>query len=212
LEYNQIDSKNGILSIVFIEKGRNFIPYMTEAINQAGKTGITKLRTPFAINGILNKGVPYEFDFKKIDADSSIWSLDLYDAEADSILVEFISPLRIKKEGHYISTVTGENLINACARRIAILSSLYGEYREIVLPTTLPSSQIIDQRWKNRIYYSSRQQTSMKLGGVVGKLIIKGPIDKTTIALLHAGSIFHVGKNVVFGLGRIKLSRGILYA
>lgn len=212
LEYDQINSKKGILSIVYIEKGRNFIPYITEAINKAGERGIAKLRTPFTIRAIKNNGLPYEFDFKTLDAASSTWNLDSYSVENDSILVEFLSPLRIKKEGRYISSITGENLINACARRISILSSLYGEYSEVVLPTKLPSSQIIDQRWKNRVYYSSRQQTSMKLGGVVGKLIIEGPIDKTIIALLDAGSIFHVGKNVVFGLGRIKLSRGNLYA
>lgn len=206
-----VDSNKGILSMVFIGKGRSFIPYVTEAISRAGERGITRSRIPFIVSFIEHDGARYEFDFNQIENQSLIWNCNNYEEERSSVLVDFLSPCRIKKDGHYLSNITAENLILACARRMKMLEALYGESESFEMPDLFPTSIQFDQKWRNPVYYSSRQDVTMKMGGVVGKLFVNGPINSICYALLDAGSVFHVGKNVSFGLGRIKLSKGKEY-
>lgn len=205
------DSSKGVLTMVFIGKGRNFIPYVTEAIERAGKKGITRGRIPFMVTFIEHDGTEFIFEFNQLEEQSRSWSPQNYEEEKTSILIDFLSPCRIKKDGRFLSDITAENLILACARRMKMLHALYGETESFEIPIQFPTSIQFDQRWKNPVYHSSRQDVTMKMGGVVGKLLVIGPISSTCYALLDAGSIFHVGKNVSFGLGRIKLSKGKEY-
>ncbi|HEV2845681.1 MAG TPA: CRISPR system precrRNA processing endoribonuclease RAMP protein Cas6, partial [Thermoanaerobaculia bacterium] len=61
-----------------------------------------------------------------------------------------------------------------------------------------------DVRWHDWERWSQRQQTSMKLGGIVGRLVLAGELEAFS-ALLRAAEVVHVGKGTTFGLGRIAL-------
>ena len=73
---------------------------------------------------------------------------------------------------------------------------------------SFPYSLDDGQKWEERKHVSSRTSSNMSLGGVVGKIKISGNLDEYQKSLLHAGSVFHVGKNVAFGLGKMKLIYG----
>ena len=59
-------------------------------------------------------------------------------------------------------------------------------------------------RWFDWERYSSRQQQSMKLGGLLGSLQLYGDLAPFS-QLLHLGQWLHVGKETTFGLGRYTL-------
>jgi hypothetical protein len=62
-----------------------------------------------------------------------------------------------------------------------------------------------DLAWQEQERWSQRQQTAMRLGGVVGTMAFEG--DLTPFApLLRTAELVHVGKGATFGLGQVKLS------
>jgi CRISPR/Cas system endoribonuclease Cas6 (RAMP superfamily) len=96
-------------------------------------------------------------------------------------------------------------LLISIQRRVAILETLYGEKNILPLPDYIPKSSNQEQFWKDQNYYSVRQRDSLKMGGVMGAIKFLEEPDELTQQLLEAGEIFHVGKNVSFGLGKLKL-------
>jgi len=59
--------------------------------------------------------------------------------------------------------------------------------------------------WIELKRYSARQKSNMKLGGVVGDLIIKGEFNDFEISLLEFIDLFNIGKNISFGLGKVEV-------
>ncbi|MFL6260778.1 MAG: CRISPR system precrRNA processing endoribonuclease RAMP protein Cas6 [Thermoanaerobaculia bacterium] len=53
--------------------------------------------------------------------------------------------------------------------------------------------------------WSQRQNTAMKLGGLVGTLTLEGDLAPFA-PLLRAAEILHAGKGAVFGLGKIEVA------
>jgi len=59
--------------------------------------------------------------------------------------------------------------------------------------------------WSDWERYSSRHQIKMKLGGLIGEAVYKGPVNDFW-SLLKLGELVHVGKSGVFGLGKYQVS------
>lgn len=205
-----LQGKNeAIIQIVFIGISRNYIPYITLAIEKAGEKGVSKSRTKYEIINITHNGIPFVFDIKRLKDQVNTWPSNLNNLNFDTI--EFVTPCRIKKQGHYINQITIDNLINAIERRIQILDSLYGDGKfEIDNSQREIEGSVINQKWIDLNYYSSRQKEAMKIGGVVGSLKINNPITEYQKQIIYASEIFNVGKNISMGLGNVKLKKGEL--
>ncbi|MGB4407806.1 MAG: CRISPR system precrRNA processing endoribonuclease RAMP protein Cas6 [Sphaerochaeta sp.] len=203
IEYEQTGKCEAILQISFLGTSRNFIPYITESLERAGKSGVARARIPFEILEITFNNYAYKYDMQALDAISYHWPRDFHHAKCSHIKLS--TPCRIKSGGIYLSKVSLQDLLVSIHRRVAILETLFGEKNIPPLPDHIPMSLIQNQFWKDQNYYSVRQKDSMKMGGVVGSIKLLGETDALTMQLLEAGEAFHVGKNVSFGLGKIIL-------
>jgi len=56
-------------------------------------------------------------------------------------------------------------------------------------------------RWYDWERYSSRQETRMRLGGLVGEVEFEGELAEF-LPYLFLGELIHLGKGTSFGLGR----------
>ncbi|QOQ96999.1 CRISPR system precrRNA processing endoribonuclease RAMP protein Cas6 [Helicobacter cinaedi] len=61
-----------------------------------------------------------------------------------------------------------------------------------------------DLYFKELTRLSNRQRTTMNLGGIMGQITLQG-LNKETYEILKIGEILGVGKQCVFGLGKITL-------
>jgi len=116
------------------------------------------------------------------------------------ILLRLETPLRIKEGGRYVR----EGL-----KLETLLRSIWHRWAKIEgLPLSkLPfrSNYQIEKSALTFIdfaRYSNRQQTKMRLGGVMGEIELTN-LDLESYRLLKLGEIIGVGKQVTFGLGKI---------
>jgi CRISPR-associated endoribonuclease Cas6 len=62
-----------------------------------------------------------------------------------------------------------------------------------------------DLRWHDWERWSQRQNSAMKLGGLVGTLTLEGDLAPFA-PLLRITEILHAGKGAVFGLGKVEVA------
>lgn len=199
-----IDALTATVEITFIGKSKNYIPYITLALERAGNEGVSKSRTLYKIIDVKSNNSFFRFDIRTISNFSNSWPLE--NSEKDFNKIKFLTPCRIKKQGHYLDNILANDFIIAMGRRITILDKIYGDGTFVIKdiePDIMSCS--VNQKWVDLNYYSSRQKTALKIGGVVGELVIPKELDKYYLQIFHAAEIFNIGKNISMGLGKILL-------
>ena len=199
----ELNEHSMIFEIMFIERAINYIPYINIALENAGKLGMGKNRVKFALAEVLNGDSLFSYD--DIKDNNSHWPRSMENKEVHAIVLE--TPCRIKKQGHYSSDFTLEDLLKSIALRMNVLSELFAENEDLpeICFTEDMNSELVNPTWKEMRYYSGRQQSVMKLGGVTGVMIIKSELSECVKEYIDAMELFHVGKNISFGYGKIKV-------
>ena len=119
-----------------------------------------------------------------------------------NIKLEFITPFRTKKDNRLLKT---------CPSLDLILTSIQNRANQLKNKkiTRLDFAPTYDEV-SSHIYFqeltrlSNRQKTKMQFGGIMGEIEYKN-IDKKSYELLKLGEIIGIGKQCVFGLGKIKV-------
>jgi len=191
-------------SIYLFDDSVSKLPYVVSALYQMiTKIGFGKDRktyTKFDMfvndssvfkNGEITLPIDYEKEFN-------------IDTFSPNISVRFVTPLRLKKNNRFIrdEELDIEDLINSIYQRKQKL-----EGKELKKLDFEPKGNIIKKELKflDLSRYSNRQKTKLKIGGLMGKIDIKD-IDGKSYKLLKLGEIVGVGKQTVFGLGKIEIT------
>lgn len=119
------------------------------------------------------------------------------------IKIDFVTPIRIKKNNRFVRDDSLElrDIVNSIYQRQMQL--LGKEHRRF--PYEIRGEIVKkDFYYKELTRQSNRQKTTMKLGGVMGEMVIKD-IDENSLHVLKLGELIGVGKSSVFGLGKIKI-------
>ena len=207
------------LTITLIGPAIAQTPYLIHALASAGERGIGHAQGRFRLTAVEREDAP----------GSEHWA-GVYTAEAgtyhqretarpdppatpEAARVRLRTPLRIKHGGHFIGArdLTAADFIRALYQRLRRLADLYGgdpngfDARQLAAdadPLILRSARL---RWHEWTRFSSRQDTLMQMGGLLGEMELSGPGLARIWPALWAGQWLHVGKGTAFGLGGYRL-------
>jgi hypothetical protein len=119
-----------------------------------------------------------------------------------------VTPVRIKAERHLTDRLSFSILVRTLLRRFSSLAYFHCgceldlDYRGVI--ERADAVQTVEDRtlWIDWERYSRRQETAMKMGGLVGEMAFEGEEIDEFLPLLALGEYLHVGKGTAFGLGR----------
>ncbi|MGB9823326.1 CRISPR system precrRNA processing endoribonuclease RAMP protein Cas6 [Thermodesulfovibrio sp.] len=186
--------------IILIGKAIEYLPYFVVTIKELGKVGIGKAKGKFIISNISS-------------SNSETISLNSVNLEQNftKLSLNILTPIRIKYNRSLVNQLDFHVLIRSILRRISLLYYFHckKEPLQVDVNSLIEKAEkvkILDDntRWYDWERYSSRQDTRMKLGGVVGEITYEGDITPF-IPFLKACEILHVGKGTSFGLGKYEI-------
>ena len=130
--------------------------------------------------------------------------------EGTGLRVRFHTPLRFKYNNDLQRDLPFHVLVRACLRRISALEQAYGQgepeldYSGLILRAEQVRTTSSSLHWDERLRYSNRQKQKTSLSGLVGTIDYQGEVEEF-FPLLDYCSQVHIGKQTVFGLGRMNV-------
>ncbi|MBU1754056.1 CRISPR system precrRNA processing endoribonuclease RAMP protein Cas6 [bacterium] len=212
-EYNEGE----ILEFGFtlIGKAIEYLPYFIVTFKELGSIGLGKGRGRYSLEGMSIDGDEiYSSDGilretqKRINEDEIIAEAGTY--PKDRLTIEFITPTRMKYNERCINLPEFHVLIRSLLSRISSLSyfhcheELSLDYKGIIERAERVKIKENQTEWYDWERYSSRQDTKMNLGGIVGKVTYQGNMEEF-LPLIALGSYVHAGKGATFGLGKYEV-------
>lgn len=207
-----------VFSIILMGKAISYLPYFIYTFSECGKNGIGKGRGRFTLKEVLSEEGKLVYnsedskiltpDTRYIDIDENI---EFSDESQEKITLHLMTPVRLKNRNELVRNIEFQILIKALMLRVNLINFFHCEGVEAkwdhkkIIEKSREIKTIEDNTcWHDWERYSARQQTRMKLGGVIGHITYSGNI-KPYMQLIKAGEILHVGKNTSFGLGKYKI-------
>ena len=196
--------------------------YVLLAWSKTGNMGFTRERTQarlIRVRQVLPDGTEnLLYDFEDAEAETVEAQSDFSlpeETELSSVRVTLQTPMRIQHNKHPVSAekFTARDFLIAVIRRQQILTKQHiPDYPAIdfdVLRPAIESASLSDAdlHWFDWQRYSSRQKSTIALGGVMGKFMLNGDLKKLYPYLLM-GEYFHAGKSAVLGMGKYVLDTG----
>jgi len=179
------------------------IPYILSALqkmatqNGYGKDRIKATNLQIAING---KSVYDGFDFDLSGIEQNEVKFDKF---CPNVVLRFATPLRMKKNGKQVwhNELELKDILQSIHNK---LSQLEGKALSRLEFT--PTGEIVESKMRfiDFTRLSNRQKMTMQLGGLVGEIRF-AKMDKESYEMLKMGEIMGVGKQSVFGLGKIEV-------
>jgi hypothetical protein len=207
------------LGVTLIGPAIEHAPYLIHALNLAGQRGLGRGGGGFAVAAVEREEV---LGSERWDQVYAVERGEYARRETPppvipnapaAVHLRLLTPLRIKRHGRFVGAreFTSGVLLRNLYARLAVLAALYagapdhfawqpvGEQAERV---HLAGSHL---RWYEWTRFSSRQNTRMQMGGLLGELELAGPALATFWPALWLGQWVHVGKGTSFGLGGYRL-------
>jgi hypothetical protein len=202
--------------LVLIGKAIDYLPYFILVFKELGETGIGKGRAKFRLNRVVSLpvgGMDGEtvYDGERVSNRVAVIRAADLRAEGergdDWLHLVFQTMTRLKIDGAFVDLPEFPVLVRALLRRLSALQYFYcGERLECdfnALIAWAGEVRLTDNQtfWVDWERYSSRQDTRMHMGGLVGEAEYQGPWAEFG-ELLQWGEVLHVGKGATFGLGK----------
>lgn len=130
----------------------------------------------------------------------------------NGIKVELKTPLRFKLNGQFSTELTGEAFAKMIVNRVLSICALYHEvsyFDDKVIEELFKDLKGFTLEEKKLEYYSlerysNRKQYKMNMSGIVGCFSVNEHIERLLPWLIIAQYV-HIGKNTLFGLGKLSL-------
>lgn len=132
-------------------------------------------------------------------------------AGAEILDIRLMTPLRLKLKGKLLTPERFHpgDLVDAVVRRASALASFHSDspleanFRALKRSARLLETTEAALKWSERLRYSSRQGQKMAMGGIVGRLSVRVPVEaQEVLPWLDLGQWIGAGKGVSMGLGQ----------
>lgn len=196
------------------------VPYLIHAFGLAGARGFGRTGGRFALAAVEREVHLGAGDWRRVyDAETGRYeplevSAPLVPPAPARVRLHLFTPWRLKRDGQRLGAreLTALGIAHALYRRLRTLAATYGGDPDAFDHRRLPSDpaaldlQVEWLRWHDWTRYSSRQDTLMQLGGLIGEVVLAGPALPELWPALWFGQWTHVGKGTAFGLGGYRLA------
>lgn len=214
-EYRQGDTLSFALGL--FGRANEYLPHVVYAVQEMGRDGLGKnaaTQGRFLLETVTTDNeVIYADGILNQLREPAALSLSLPGVEEVSELtVSCLTPLRLKFDNRLQDGLPFHILVRAALRRLSSLEAAYGQgepeldYKGLVARAAHVRQGAGNCRWTEIQRYSSKQQTTMQLGGVTGRITYMGGGLGEFLPLLRYCEKTHLGKQTTFGLGRIMVA------
>ncbi len=207
------------LGLTLFGRAHQHLPYVIHALARAGERGIGKQRQPFRLASVRQAAGADLSDWREIHHPGQPLAshpgvMPAIPELPAAIGVEILTPMRLRRNEQHVTPETFRfaDLFGFLLRRISMLTYFHTdtplETDFAGLTRRSRSVRLIDPllRWRDWTRYSSRQQTRMEMGGLVGSFRLDGGELAEFWPYLWLGQWTHVGKAATMGLGRYRIA------
>ncbi|MGI8538241.1 MAG: CRISPR system precrRNA processing endoribonuclease RAMP protein Cas6 [Rubrobacteraceae bacterium] len=203
-----------------VGRAAEYMPYFIFAFSKMGEMGVGRRRAKYELERVVAKNPltggqaeVFDGDVVKNERLPTVWKDAVRSAsqmDTERLRVEFLTPTFIKFKGEVAPEAPPfAALVQSLLIRIPMLSAIHcGEmWREDFKSLVERAGEVKTVRdhttWASFRRHSSFKNRTEALEGVVGHAEYAGPAEEF-LPLLKMGELTHVGKRVVFGLGRYR--------
>lgn len=206
------------LGLALIGQAGRQLPYFIHALTEAGRQGIGSRRQPFELLEVRQAHGPDLTDWTPIHTPDT--PLNPLPPEPltlpilpERLTVHILSPLRLKQDNHLVTPASFRfsHFFSALLRRRSLLSYFHtdqpweADFAGLVQRASTVQHQTPRLQWYDWTRFSSRQDTSLEMGGLLGHFELSGDDVAEFWPLLWQGQWTHVGKGATLGLGRYRI-------
>ncbi len=207
------------LGLTLVGAARRQLPYFIHALTAAGEDGLGRQRQPFELVEVRQAQGPARQDWATIYAPGEPLRTPPEEPLPvpplpDWVAVELRTPLRIKREDHLVTPArfAFADLFGALLRRLSLLSYFHTErpleadFADLMRQARDVPHHRPTLRWYDWTRYSSRQETTLEMGGLHGGFLLRGADIRPFWPYLWLGQWTHAGKGATLGLGQYRLA------
>lgn len=203
------------LGVTLFGRAERHLPYVVHALAEAGRSGLGRDHQIFRLADVLQAREPARDEWSGIYTPGQPLrgypaAIPAIGACPDRVQVRLLSPLRLRRRDRLVTPATFRfgDLFGQLLRRISLLTYFHTDTSLEVDFAALTRAALevpIDTprlRWYDWTRYSSRQETTMEMGGMMGTFELPGALLAPFWPYLWLGQYTQVGKGTTMGLGR----------
>ena len=209
------------LDVILFGHGQRYFPYLVHALQKAGQDGIGGHQQVFKLQKIddISQGgqsstIYQNGELKAHNPDT----LQTLPEMPKRIEITFRSPLRIKQDSKNLTArqFNFGAFFGTLLRRISMVSYFHTDtpletnFAELTAKARTVQFASQQLKWYDWTRYSSRQQTEMNMGGLIGSVHLDMQDLEDFWPYLWLGQWIHVGKGTSMGMGAYSIQSASL--
>lgn len=204
-----------LLDFTLFGKANQHLPYILYALEKAGERGLGTKQGQFSVTSLWQQQDDWQCIY---EAGGSLQALPqqlpvIPECPQGEVVLrlETLLRLRLKEREVGPKNLDFYSLFSVLMRRLSMLRQFHTDtqlaldFKELSDQARAMTILRSELHWHDWSRYSSRQKTSVKMGGLMGSITLDGASLKAFWSILYLGQFIHAGKGTGMGLGRFTL-------